>query len=119
MDNTYKRGMEMVKYRNPALVIIFTYITLGIYGIYWIVSTTNELRSMTKSAPNPWKLLWLLVPVVNIFVYVWYYWRYCEAIGEISDFDNVLLFIIWLFISPVAVVIAQIQLNKKAVAVAT
>jgi hypothetical protein len=119
MDNTHKRGMEMVKYRNPALVIIFTYITLGIYGIYWIVSTTNELRSMTKSAPNPWKLLWLLVPLVNIFVIVWYYWRYCEAIGEISDFDNVLLFIIWLFISPVAVVIAQIQLNKKAVAVTT
>jgi hypothetical protein len=111
--------MEMVKYRNPALVIIFTIITLGIYGIYWIVSTTNELRSMTKSAPNPWYILWLLVPLVNIFVGFWYYWRYCKAIGEISDFDNVLLFIIWLILWPVAMVIAQIELNKKAVAVAT
>lgn len=43
----------MVKYRNPVLVIVFSIITLGIYGIYWLVSTTNELRRITSSAPNP------------------------------------------------------------------
>jgi len=28
----------MVKYRNPVFVVIFTIITLGIYGIYWLVA---------------------------------------------------------------------------------
>ena len=104
----------MVKYRNPVLVIVFSIITLGIYSIYWLVSTTNELRKVTSSAPNPWFLLLALVPLVNIFVVLWYYWQYSAAIGEISDFEPVLLFILWFIISPVAIVIAQIQLNKKA-----
>ena len=103
----------MVKYRNPALVIIFSIITLGIYTIYWLVSTTNELRRITSSAPNPWFLFLFLLPIVNIIVALWYYWKYSKAIKEISDFDNVLLFILWIIISPVAMVIAQIQLNKK------
>ncbi len=104
----------MVKYRNSVLVIVFSIITLGIYGIYWLVSTTNELRGITSSAPNPWLLLLLLVPAVNIFVAFWYYWKYSKAIGEISDFEPVLLFVLWFIISPVAMIVAQIQLNKKA-----
>jgi H+/Cl- antiporter ClcA len=104
----------MVKYRNLVLIIVFSIITLGIYAIYWLVSTTNELRRMTSSAPNPWFLLLLLVPVVDIFVAFWYYWKYSKAIREISDFEPVLLFVLWIIISPVAMIIAQIQLNKKA-----
>jgi len=104
----------MVKYRNPVLVIVFSIITLGIYGIYWLVSTTNELRKVTSSAPNPWFLLLVLVPLVNIFVVLWYYWQYSVAIGEISNFESWLLFILWLLVSPAAMVIAQIELNKKA-----
>ena len=104
----------MVKYRNPVLIVVFSIITLGIYSIYWLVSTTNELRRITSSAPNPWSLLLLLVPLVNIFVEFWYYWKYSEAIGDISNFDAVLLFILWLIVSPVAMVISQIELNKKA-----
>ncbi len=104
----------MVKYRNPVLVIVFSIITLGIYGIYWLVSTTNELRKVTSSAPNPWFLLLVLVPLVNIFVVLWYYWQYSAAIGEISNFESWLLFILWLLVSPAAMVIAQIELNKKA-----
>jgi len=104
----------MVKYRNVVLVIVFSIITLGIYAVYWLVSTTNELRKMTSSAPNPWFLLLLLVPVVNLIVFFWYYWKYSKAIGEISDFEPVLLFVLWVIISPVAMIIAQTQLNKKS-----
>ena len=104
----------MVKYRNPFLVIVFGIITFGIYSIYWLVSTTNELRGLTSTAPNPWHLLWILVPFVGFFVQLWYYWQYSAAIEEISDFSGVLLFVLWLIISPVAMIIAQIQLNKRA-----
>ena len=104
----------MVKYRNVVFVIVISIITGGIYAVYWLVSTTNELRRMTSSAPNPWFLLLMLVPIANIIVFFWYYWKYSKAIGEISDFDPVLLFVLWVIISPVAMIIAQIQLNKKA-----
>lgn len=104
----------MVKYRNPVLVIVFSIITAGIYSIYWLVSTTNELRRLTSTAPNPWSLLLLLIPLVNIFVGFWYYWKYSAAIGEISNLESWLLFILWILVSPAAMVVAQIELNKKA-----
>ena len=104
----------MVKHRNPVLVIVFSVITLGIYGIYWLVSTTKELRRLKADAPNPWALLLFLIPLVNIFVALWYYWKYSAAIEEISGFSAVLLFLLWIVFPPAAVVIAQIQLNKKA-----
>ena len=104
----------MVKYRDPLMIIILTIITLGIYAIYWLVSTTNELRRLGTSAPDPWALLLLFVPLVNIFVGFWYYWRYSEALEKISGFSTVLMFILFLIIWPVAMVLTQLELNKKA-----
>ena len=106
----------MVKYRNPVLIIVFSIITIGIYSIYWLVSTTNELRRMSSKAPDPWMLLLLLVPVVNIVVDIWYYWKYSEAVEEVSGVNMVLLFIFWIILSPVSMVLTQIELNKKALA---
>ena len=104
----------MVKYRNPVLIIVFSIITVGIYSIYWLVSTTNELRRLTSTAPNPWALLLLLIPVVDFFVALWYYWKYSKAVGEISNFESWLLFVLWLIVSSATMVVAQIELNKKA-----
>ncbi|MFO8016071.1 MAG: DUF4234 domain-containing protein [Candidatus Woesearchaeota archaeon] len=104
-----------IKKRNPALALIFCIITAGIYGIYWLVSTTKELRRNTGSAPNPWLVILFLVPGVNIIVGLIYAWKYSKAINELTGFSKPLLFILWIIISPVAMVLAQIQLNKKAV----
>ena len=103
-----------IKKRNPVLVLIFTIITFGIYGIYWTVSTTNELRENTSSAPTPWLLLLMLIPVVNFFVMLYYYWKYSAAVHELTGFSAAGLFVLWLLISPVAMILAQIELNKKA-----
>jgi len=103
----------MVKYRNPVLVILFTIITLGIYGIYWLVSTTNELRRLTSIAPDPLALFLLLIPVLNIFVGIWYYWKYSKAVEEISGVQAILLFLFWIVFSPVSMIITQVELNKK------
>lgn len=106
----------MVKYREPILVIVFSFITFGIYSIYWLVSTTNELRRISSKAPDPRMLLLLLVPVVNIVVEIWYYWKYSQAVEEFSGVSRVLLFVFWIILSPVSMVLTQIELNKKAVA---
>ncbi|MFH1054340.1 MAG: DUF4234 domain-containing protein [Candidatus Woesearchaeota archaeon] len=104
-----------IKNRNPILVLIFSLITFGIYAAYWIVSTTNELRRNTKSAPNPWLLLLMIIPLVNIIVAIYYYYKYSEAIEELTGFSLPLLFLLWIFVSPAAMILAQIEINKKAV----
>ena len=103
-----------IKRRNPFLVFLFSLITLGIYVIYWLVSTTNELKRNTKSAPNPWLLLLLLIPLVGFIVMIIYYWKYSKAINELTGFSNVALFVLWFFVGPVGMILSQIELNKKA-----
>jgi len=102
-----------IKKRNPWIVLLLSIITFGIYTIYWLVSTTLELKNSTKSAPNP-KLLWLLlIPFVNIIILIMYYWKYSSAINELTGFSKAGLFVLWIFLSPVAIVLSQMELNKK------
>jgi len=103
-----------IKRRNPFLVFLFSLITAGIYWIYWLVSTTKELRRNTDSAPNPWLILLFFVPLVNIIVMLIYYWKYSKAINELSGFSKAGLFVLWILFWPIAMIISQIELNKKS-----
>ena len=95
-----------IKYRNPFLVLLFTILTFGIYGIYWVVSTTKELNRTTKSAPNPWWFLFFLIPIVNIVFYLIYYYKYSNAIEELTCFDKTGMFLLWILVSPAAMVVS-------------
>ena len=103
-----------IKRRNPFLIILFSVITLGIYSIFWLVYTTNELKKNTQSAPNPLLLFLLLIPFVNIIIMFIYYWKYSKAINELTEFNALALFLLWVFVGPVGMIISQIELNKKA-----
>lgn len=105
---------QNVKKRNPWLVLLFTIITLGIYYLFWLVFTTNELKTMSNNAPNPKLLFLLLIPFVGLIMIIYYDWKYSKALYDISGFNNIIMFILLLFIAPVGVVVAQYQLNKKA-----
>ena len=109
----------MVKNRNVALVIIFSIITFGIYAIYWLVKTTLELKELgSTDAPNPWLLLATLIPIVGIFVGIYYIYKYSTALEGISNgaTNKWLILILWIVIYPVAQVLIQIELNKHATA---
>ncbi|MFC1690624.1 DUF4234 domain-containing protein [Nanoarchaeota archaeon] len=132
-----------IKKRNPFLVFLFVFITFGFYGLYWWVSTTKELQRNTKSAPSLlfFFIPFLLIPVMTIsgfvagilgisaqdimiipigfsiialFCSAFFFWKYCKAINELTGFSSIVLFLLWFFMSPIALIIAQMQLNKKA-----
>lgn len=106
----------MVKNRNPLLVVLFSLITFGIYPIYWLVSTTLELKEMGKDVLTPWLLLATLIPVVNLFVIIFYMWKYCSAVEEVSDgnANKFLLLVLYFVFFPVTMYLVQVELNKKA-----
>ncbi|MBI2666337.1 DUF4234 domain-containing protein [Candidatus Woesearchaeota archaeon] len=99
----------MVKHRNIFLVYVFTIITFGIYGIYWTVSTKNEMNSLGAKIPTAWLLL---VPFVNLY---WGY-KYCEGFSEKVKKDNnpVLWFVLYLFVGFIIPGFVQSELNKLA-----
>lgn len=55
-----------MKQRNPIVVFILSIITLGIYDIYWLVSTKKELNAKTSHrVPSIW---WLFSPIALLIV---------------------------------------------------
>ncbi len=99
----------MVKHRNVFLVYIFGIITLGIYFIYWMVSTKNELNSLGGEIPTAWLLI---IPIANLY---WIY-KYCEAFAEKVKKDNntLLWFVLYILIGIIIPAIVQVELNKLA-----
>ncbi len=99
----------MVKYRNIVLVYIYTIITFGIYGIYWMVSTKEEINSKGAQIPTAWLLI---VPIANLY---WIY-KYCEGFAEKIKKDNntLLWFVLYILLGIIMPAIVQSELNKLA-----
>jgi len=100
-----------IKKRNPALVIIFSIITLGIYLIYWFVQTKEEMKSLGANIPSAW---FIIVPIGNIYLL----YRYCDGFSEYVKKDKlgVVWFLAFVTVFPVLPVIIQVELNKLATA---
>lgn len=98
-----------IKKRNPALVIIFFFITFGLYGIYWIVKTKDEINGLGASIPTAWLII---VPIANLY----FMYKYMEgfAVNVKKDNNTLMWFLIYIFVAPVAVIIVQLELNKLA-----
>ena len=99
----------MVKHRNIFLVYLFIIITLGIYGIYWFVSTKNEFNSLGAKVPTAWLLI---IPFVNIYWLFKYYQAF--AINVKKDNATALWFILGIIVGFVMPLIIQLELNKQA-----
>jgi ABC-type transport system involved in cytochrome c biogenesis permease subunit len=99
----------MIKKRNVILVYIFTFITFGIYLIYWLVKTKEEINSQGAKIPTAWLII---IPIANIY---WAY-KYCEGFSEHVKKDNntILWFLLYLLVGIVIPAIFQLELNKIA-----
>ena len=99
-----------IKNRNIALVYIYGILTLGIYFIYWGISTKNEINDEFKTdIPTGWLLI---IPIANIY---WLY-RYTEAfVTKVKgDDDTALWFILFWLVGIIMPWIVQSELNKLA-----
>jgi hypothetical protein len=104
-----KGVVKMVKHRNIILVYLFSIITLGIYAIYWWVSTKNEINSLGAKIPTAWLLI---IPIANLY---WIY-KYCEGFAQLVKKDNntLLWFIVSILVWIIMPAIVQSELNKLA-----
>lgn len=103
----------MIKRRNPMTQVVLFIVTLGIYGIYWFYVTSREMVEYKKMGGSPglWTVL-LFVP----FGALYSYWKHAQALEALTDerYPCLLVWVIWLFLSPAVWAITQIELNKLA-----
>ena len=97
----------MVKKRNPVLVVILILITVGLYGIYWIVKTKEEINSVGGEIPTAWLLIF---PFANLY----FLFRYVEGFSNYvrKDENPILWFVLWMFVPIIPVVLVQMDLNR-------
>lgn len=95
--------------RSPLKVVLFTLLTLGIYGIYWFYVTSKDIIQATGRDSNA--VLWLIglfIPVANLVVI----WFYTQAVEDLSgDHSGALLFVLWLVFVPAGQYLVQQDIN--------
>lgn len=98
-----------IEERNVVLVYVYILCTLGLYNIYWMISTKRDLNSLGGEIPTTWICL---IP----FAPLYYGYKYCEAFATKVKKDNstMLYFCLWLFVGFVIPGIVQSELNKHA-----
>jgi hypothetical protein len=96
------------KERNILLVYILGFVTLGIYFIYWLYETENELNELRANIPT---FILYFIPIVNIY---WLY-RYTKGWAYVTKKDDAIVyFILFLFFGIVMPYLVQKSLNQIA-----
>ncbi len=98
-----------MQHRDPIMVILLSIITLGIYSLFWYVTTKNEMNAKGAQIPTAWLII---IPFVNI----WWYWKFCEGVELVTNKGMgvaVAFLLLWL-LGTIGEAIIQNELNKVA-----
>ena len=68
-----------MKYRDPKTVAIYTIVSFGIYSLFWLANTRDEIHEKLDAKPVP-SMWWFLLP----FGGYWWVWLYSEAAEKLD-----------------------------------
>ena len=93
--------------RSVIMLIVWTFVTLGFYPLYWMVSTKNEMNRVGAQIPTAWLLI---VPIVSIF----WFWKYSEGVGVVTrgKLSGPVAFLLLFLLSIIGMAIVQSQFNQ-------
>ena len=105
--------------RNIALCIVFSIITCGIYGLYWMYKLNDEINQISGAENATSGGMVILLSIVTCGIYGWYWcYKMGERVDKITNSDsNKILFIV-LAIFQLGIVdyaIMQDTINKELV----
>lgn len=113
----------MIQKRSIGLCILFSIITLGIYGIYWFVKLHNEAKIAANDPEGPSAGVAFLLTLVTCGIYG-YYWSYkqgekldkaCVDRGMPTSSRSVVYLVLTIFgLGIIAYALMQDTLNKMA-----
>ena len=94
--------------RNLWHMAFFMLITLGIYSIYWLVSTKLELNRLGAKIPTAWLII---IPFANIYFFYKFAEGFCTVILN-NKSQTVAYFLLLLLTFPIGEFIFQHQMNE-------
>lgn len=109
-----------MKNRNIALCVIFSILTCGLYGLYWIVPCTDEMDLVVQTDYHTSGILAVVFSLLTCGIYG-IYWAYKmgeklnAAQGNQSGSNHILFLILSIFgLNIVNLCLLQNEINKHA-----
>jgi len=98
-----------MRQRSAILVMFFTLLTFGLYGLHWLVVTKEEMNSERADIPTAWLLI---IPLVNLY----WYWKWCEGVEQVTRgrTSTIGAFLMIHCLSVVGMAIIQDSFNRTA-----
>ena len=91
----------MKEERSIALAVIFTIITCGIYGIYWFIVVSDDVKNYCKDDQMMSGGLACILTIVTCGIFGIYWWynlgnkmKEAQKLNEIPEKDNAILYLI-------------------------
>lgn len=101
----------MLRQRNPLLVIIFSFITLGFYFLYWFYDTNAQFKRELDDGSHPiLRTLAVMVPFISLIAL---YKHSKSAQRAAKGHDWLLTFLAYLVFPPIAWFVIQSDINEK------
>ncbi len=112
--------MSVGEKRDPMMVIVFTIITCGIYGLWWMVTYGNEVKnSLGRQDLNPGMDLVLGFITCGIWSTIAFWYKYPKLIMEMQqrvglppNDISMMTLLLGIFFAPASLYIIQTELNK-------
>lgn len=74
-NNTTNVNAPVLEYRDIAIAIILSIVTCGIYGIFWIISLTNDANKVADRPTDTSGGMVILLTIITCGIYG-IYWNY-------------------------------------------
>lgn len=109
---------RVVKERNIVLCIVFSFISCGIYTIYWYINMVNDLNYVSGHSDDTSGGMVFLLSLITCGIYSWY-WLY-KAGKKLDELDGggdnsiLLLILAILGLGIVDYAIIQDRINKHS-----
>jgi uncharacterized protein DUF4234 len=99
-----------MKNRSPIVVVLLSLITLGIYALYWQVSTKNEMnRNYNAGIPTAWLLL---VPFIGP---LFWGWKWATGAEKATGMSGAVVFLLMILIPIVGIPVMVSKFNEARI----
>ena len=100
---------DKTEFENGSLLlqVVLAVITFGLYSLYWTYKTAKTLDQGTSEDLTP---ILGIIPVANLIGF----WQISNAAEAVTDQDGIVIFLLFIFVGPVAWYIVQSGINSEA-----
>lgn len=96
-----------MKNRSSIVYFVLSIFTFGIFYVYWLISTANEMKAKNADIPTNW---FAIIPFVSIY---WLF-KYAKGVDQVTNhnMEAGLTFLLLFFFGPIWQIFVQNKFNQ-------